>query len=101
MAMFVSMEKIDGIGCFQVGYAVPDTYRSRGWTKENLEQELGELSNGLARHGVEKFYLQAVVSLRASILSAHIGTSRKARKITQVEADLMIKRVVDIRNQTY
>ncbi len=61
MAMFVRMENIDGMGCFQVGYAVPDTYRSRGWAKEILEQGLDELSNGLARHGVEKFYVQAVV----------------------------------------
>jgi hypothetical protein len=61
MAMFVRMENIDGIGCFQIGYAVPDKYRGRGWAKEILEQGLDELSNGLARHGVEKFYVQAVV----------------------------------------
>ncbi|ETK22707.1 MULTISPECIES: N-acetyltransferase [Pseudomonas] len=61
MAMFVSMDKIDGIGCFQVGYAVPETYRGRGWAIEILEQGLGELSKGLALHGVEKFYVQAVV----------------------------------------
>lgn len=61
MAMFVGMDKIDGIGCFQVGYAVPDTYRGRGWAIEILEQGLDELSKGLARHGVEKFYVQAVV----------------------------------------
>ncbi|SPO53205.1 GCN5-related N-acetyltransferase (fragment) [Pseudomonas sp. JV551A1] len=39
MAMFVSMDKIDGIGCFQVGYAVPEAYRGRGWAIEILEQD--------------------------------------------------------------
>ena len=61
MAMFVSMDKIDGLGCFQVGYAVPEAYRGRGWAIEILEQGLDELSQGLARHGVKRFYVQAVV----------------------------------------
>lgn len=61
MAMFVSMDKIDGIGCFQVGYAVPEAYRGRGWAIEILEQGLNELSNGLARHGVKRFYVEAVI----------------------------------------
>ncbi|WP_411566197.1 hypothetical protein ACLIN3_04930 [Pseudomonas orientalis] len=43
---------------------------------------------------------QAHISVRANILSADIGTSRKARNITQVEADRMIKRVQAIRNET-
>lgn len=50
MAMFVSVEQIDGTPFFQVGYAVPETYRGKGWAIEMLEQGLDELSNGLARH---------------------------------------------------
>lgn len=61
MAMFVSVEHIDDIPCFQVGYAVPEAYRSRGWAIQILEQGLDELSNGLARHGVKRFYVEAVV----------------------------------------
>lgn len=61
MAMFVSMDKINGIGCFQVGYAVPETYRGRGWATEILRQGLDELSKGLARHGIKSIYVQAVV----------------------------------------
>lgn len=61
MAMFVSVEQIDGISCFQAGYAVPEAYRGRGSAIQILEQGLDELSNGLARHGVEKFYVEAVV----------------------------------------
>ncbi|NAO30063.1 N-acetyltransferase [Pseudomonas syringae pv. dysoxyli] len=61
MAMFVSVEQIDGIRCFQAGYAVPEAYQGRGWAIQIFEQGLDELSNGLARHGVEKFYVEAVV----------------------------------------
>jgi len=43
---------------------------------------------------------QAHISVRANILSTDIGTLRKARKITQVEANRMIKHIVTIRNQT-
>ncbi|MBD8613446.1 hypothetical protein IFT69_06935 [Pseudomonas putida] len=43
---------------------------------------------------------QAHISVRANILSADIGTTRKARKITQAEADRMIERIATIRHQT-
>ncbi|WP_099235464.1 GNAT family N-acetyltransferase [Pseudomonas sp. ICMP 460] len=73
MAMFVSMEKINGIGCFQVGYAVPESYRGRGWATEILQQGLEELSKGLARHGVTHFYVQAVVST-SNLASVGVAT---------------------------
>lgn len=44
MAMFVNVDRIDGVGCFQVGYAVPETYRGRGWAIEILEQGLDEFA---------------------------------------------------------
>lgn len=43
---------------------------------------------------------QAHISVRANILIADIGTLRKARNITQAEADRMFKRVEAIRNET-
>ena len=61
MAMFVTVDQIDGEGCFQVGYAVPEAYRGRGWALEILRQGLNELSQGLARFGVTQFYVEAVV----------------------------------------
>lgn len=61
MAMFVSVDQIEGEGCFQVGYAVPKSYRGRGWAVEILQQGLDELSKGLARFGVTGMYLEAVV----------------------------------------
>ncbi|HDS1721730.1 N-acetyltransferase [Pseudomonas putida] len=52
---------IDGIACFALGYAVPEAYRNRGWAKQIVEAGIQELSAGLGRHGVEQFYVEAVV----------------------------------------
>ncbi len=43
---------------------------------------------------------QAHISVRANVLSADISTTRKARKLTQVEAERMLNRVEAIRDQT-
>ncbi len=43
---------------------------------------------------------QAHISVRANVLSADIGTTRKARRITQSEAEQMIKSIEAIRQQT-
>jgi hypothetical protein len=43
---------------------------------------------------------QAHVSVRADILSADISTSRKARNLTQAQADQMIKRIEEVRIQS-
>jgi hypothetical protein len=42
---------------------------------------------------------QAHISVRANILTADISTKRKARRITQVEADHMFRRVEAVRQQ--
>ena len=84
MAMFVSMDTIDGIGCFQVGYAVPETYRGRGWAKEILKQGLDELSKGLARHGIKSFYVHAVVGT-SNLASIGVAT----RLLTNTPVSMM------------
>lgn len=43
---------------------------------------------------------QAHISARANVLSADIGTTRKARRITQSEAERMSKSIEEIRQQT-
>ena len=81
LAMFVSVDQIDGIRCFQVGYAVPEAYRGKGWAIEILEQGLEELSNGLSQHGVKKFYVEAVIG--TSNL-ASIGVAKRVLSMTPV-----------------
>ena len=46
LAIFVATEAIDGIPCFQVGYAVPIAYRNRGLAKKIVEEALSEMKQG-------------------------------------------------------
>lgn len=62
IALFVLHDPIDGVPCFNLGYAVPEAYRNRGWATEIVEQGIQELRRGLGRHGVNSFYVEAVVS---------------------------------------
>ncbi|EJN17834.1 hypothetical protein PMI36_05251 [Pseudomonas sp. GM79] len=61
IAIFVLHEPIGGVPCFNLGYAVPEAYRNRGWACEIVEQGIQELRHGLGRHGAKSFYVEAVV----------------------------------------
>lgn len=63
IAIFIMVEPIEGIPCFNLGYAVPEAYRNRGFASEIVEQGIHELYNGLSRHGIKKFYVEAVVGV--------------------------------------
>lgn len=73
IAIFVHHEPIDGVPCFNIGYAVPETYRNRGWASEIVEQGIQELRHGLGRHGVKSFYVEAVVG-QDNIASQRVAT---------------------------
>lgn len=62
IALFVHHEPINGIPCFNLGYAVPEAYRNKGWASEIVEQGIQELRKGLGRHGVKAFYVEAVIA---------------------------------------
>lgn len=61
IALFVDNGSIDGIPCFNVGYAVPEAYRRRGWGRQIIEAGIQEMQYGLGRNGVKQFYVEAVV----------------------------------------
>jgi hypothetical protein len=61
VALFVHHEPIDGVPCFNLGYAVPEAYRNRGWASEIVELDIQELRQGFGRHGAKSFYVEAVV----------------------------------------
>jgi hypothetical protein len=75
IALFVHHEPIDGVPCFNLGYAVPEVYRSRGWASEIVEQGIQELRHGLGRHGAKSFYVEAVVG------KGNLASLRVASKI--------------------
>lgn len=75
IALFVHHEPIEGVPCFNLGYAVPEAYRNRGWASEIVEQSIQELRRGLGRHGVKSFYVEAVVG------KDNLASQRVASKI--------------------
>lgn len=75
LAIFVFCDPIDGIPCFNLGYAVPEFYRNRGYASEMIEKGIAELRHGLGRHGIKAFYVEAVVS------KDNVASQRVASKI--------------------
>jgi len=75
LAIFVDCDPIDGIPCFNLGYAVPEFYRKRGYASEIIEKGIAELRHGLGRHGIKAFYVEAVVS------NDNIASQRVASKV--------------------
>lgn len=52
---------IERAPCFQIGYAVPESYRNRGLAKETIEMVITEMKNGYRRAGIKSFYIEAIV----------------------------------------
>lgn len=63
LAMFVIAEPIEGVPCFQVGYAVPERYRSQGRAKALVKAAIAELKQGLLRNNISSFYVEAIVDV--------------------------------------
>jgi RimJ/RimL family protein N-acetyltransferase len=61
LVMLVLVEPIGGLPCFQLGYAVDEEYRNRGFATEAVLSSIAELKNGLGRSGGTDFCVEAVV----------------------------------------
>lgn len=75
IAILLMNDPVGGIVRFSLGYAVPETYRNRGWATQIVQQSLEELRIGLTRNGLNCFFLDAVVG------EANIASQRVAAKI--------------------
>jgi hypothetical protein len=73
IALFAMTEPIQGITCFQIGYAVTEYARGQGIGTRVLQQAIEELNHGLSRTPVKEFYLEAVVST-VNVASNRIAT---------------------------
>lgn len=62
IALFALIDPIDGIPCFQLGWATLEALQGRGLATDTVANGMDELVNGLKRHGDGKFYFEAVVS---------------------------------------
>lgn len=62
IALFVMVDPIDGIPCFQMGWATIPSMRGNGLATDISTKAVEELKNGLRRNSTTKFYLEAVIS---------------------------------------
>ena len=58
----VLTEPIEGIPCFQLGYAVIESKRGQRLASNTVAHALDELQNGMKGPGVTEYYVEAVVS---------------------------------------
>jgi hypothetical protein len=63
LVMFAQSGMEDGHPVFNIGYAVPETYRGRGLAKSTLVAALAELTNGLASAGIPMIHVEAVIDV--------------------------------------
>jgi len=83
-------DPIEGMPCFQIGYAVPEAFRGQGRAKDAVKAALAELKNGIARANITTFYVEAVVG-KDNEPSKHVAAatiSSKAVEITDQDSGL-------------
>lgn len=61
VAVLVGDEPYNGLGCFQISYATSEDERNQGLAKRVVGTALIELYRGMARNGVKRFYVEAVI----------------------------------------
>ena len=59
----ISAGRIEGLPCFQLGVAVPEQYRNKGYAKSTLASAIAEMKNGFARNKIPSFYVEGIVSV--------------------------------------
>ena len=61
LVMFVLVDQREDGPRYQIGYAVPEKYRSQGRAKEIVTAAIAELKRGLSKNGVTGFSVEAIV----------------------------------------
>ena len=74
IAIVSPAQPYEGEHCFQLGCAVPQHFRKRGYAKSIVKSALDELTAGLSRNGVSTFYVEAIVG-KANVASQHVAES--------------------------
>jgi RimJ/RimL family protein N-acetyltransferase len=67
---FVLAGRVEGLPCFQIGYAVPEEGRCQGLGKRAVAAAIAEIAAGMGRHG--PFYIEAIVD-RKNVASQRIA----------------------------
>lgn len=59
----IPCDPVDGVPCFNIGYAVPANHRREGRATAIIAAAIAEMKAGFGRAGVKQFYLEAIVSV--------------------------------------
>jgi hypothetical protein len=81
IALFVVTKPVEGIPCFNIGYAVVESMRNMGVATKILQQAISELMHGLGRSSAKEFYLEAIVS------TANLASNKLAQKLISDSPD--------------
>jgi len=63
IALFCLNGKIQGVPCFQTGYAVVESEREKGFASDLVSKGIQEMRIGFGKRGAKAFYVEAVVGL--------------------------------------
>ena len=61
LIQFIPCDPVDGEACFNVGWAVGESYRGQGKAREVVLAAVREMRNGFARAGINVFWIEAIV----------------------------------------
>lgn len=78
---YVSADPVDGVPCFGVGYAVPEKFRRKGLASKIIDKSLDEMKHGLARNGIRRFYVEAVIGV------SNVASIKVAEKVISATPD--------------
>lgn len=62
VALFVLTQPVEGVHCFQMGWATIKAIRGKGLATNVVSKGLAELKNGMKQNGIEKFYIEAIIA---------------------------------------
>ena len=62
VALFAMAAPIEGLTCFNIGYAVAEQPRGKGIASSLLERAIKEMAHGFSRTPMKAFYIEAIVS---------------------------------------
>ena len=63
LALFVTVEPIDQVPCFSLGYAIVPERRGQGLASTIVQAGIKELQHGLSQHNIDAFYVEAVAGV--------------------------------------
>lgn len=75
ISIFALTESVEGVPCFQMGWATIESMRGKGLATEIVTKSIDEIRNGLRRQGAKKFYIEAVIS------TSNVPSNKIAKKL--------------------